>query len=346
MRPGGQTSNADLQQKITDLRSKYDGLSSQQDELARAQEEQNAQYQDASSVVSEAKTAEGQALQENNYWENKARGLEQTAQQAGEQLDQFDLQTQNSQNQMGPVLQRVASAYDLANFYARRYLIDFYGVRDLGWLQKILENQNFGGAALVCFHAACMKMNAAALGIHTSVQVTLQLPQYFQVRDVQPNKAPDQFALANSENNNAAAQQAEINKRVATQRQHYVDQAAKRRNELAEAKARDQATAAELASARSSVSSSTDAMKDARTEVNEAADATRQKAGEVREVASEMQALGNSAKTQQTQPQQPAAGARQQPANRQPANQQPANQQPANAQPAGPLTPAPVGNPK
>ncbi|MFH0799545.1 MAG: hypothetical protein V2A66_05115 [Pseudomonadota bacterium] len=256
------------------LRENYDRAD------AAAQVKKEAQ-DDASEALAEGRGARSEKESDERQLEMKVggvQGLQDSVRTARETAEQVAHANAEKWRELEPERRNVSSSFDMARFYQWRFNIDFFGAWSKGILERILENQNFGGALILFFHALGMKMTDASLSTRTSASAVLNPNQYFKVADVGRNTAPEQLARAQSEAKGLADKEDAIRNREKDP--YYDSDLDKKKNRLAKMET-------ELAKAKADAAAATQHEKDmlkkrneARAEYDKAVDEKRKAASE------------------------------------------------------------------
>ncbi|MBN1282789.1 MAG: hypothetical protein JXA24_03340 [Proteobacteria bacterium] len=251
-----------------DVTSKVNDLGQQQaevyDQLVDAQAENNALVEQANNETgpaskqsaeqySEAYGDQQRVESDEATAEARTRNAEDAVRSAKENVEDFANQNQQSWKQLDPQRQQVRTAYDLANFYQWNYDRELRNKWSQFCLEAILESQNAGGAALVAFHAACMKMSAAHLGVSSNVSAQIYLNQYMRISELPDNRAIEQRASADAQAANLAAEERQIIDRAGDK--YYENKLAEKRERLSEEKAKYDSEVAKLANAKAAAES-------------------------------------------------------------------------------------------
>jgi|GEM_PF-5680956 len=243
---------ADVTAKVNDLGDQqadvYDELNQAQDQQDALNTQANNQTgpdakhsaEEYSQAYGDQQVAEGDEAR----GEARTRSADDAVTQAEEGVEDFQHNIEQSWKQLDPQRQQVRTAYDLANFYQWNYDRELYNKWSQACLEGILESRNAGGAAIVAFHAACMKMSAAQLGLHTNVSTQIYLDKYLRIPDVPDNRAIEQRASADAQASNLAAEERQIAERA--QDKYYEQKLADKKAKLAEETAEYKKAVAEL----------------------------------------------------------------------------------------------------
>jgi len=254
---GGDTINpADVNSQVQSYDNQIQGAVEEYNEAA---EQQNALDSDIENTNSVATQQAGEEYNEAYREEQKVEGDEKTAETriryaddavkaAEDGLEEFNHNNEVAWKQLDPQRQQVRTAYDLANFYQWNYDSELYDTWAQACLEGILESQNAGGAALVSFHAACMKMSAAQLGLSTNVSCQIYLDRYLRIPDMPENRAIEQRASADAQAANLAAEEKQVLDRA--RGTYYKEKLEEKKARYEEEKAKYDTAVAQLASAK------------------------------------------------------------------------------------------------
>ena len=196
----------------------------------------------------EADREQQRAESDESTAESRTRYADDAVKSAKEGLDEFNHNNETAWKQLDPQRQQVKTAYDLANFYQWNYDRELYNAWSQACLEGILESQNAGGAALVSFHAACMKMSAAQLGLSTNVSCQIYLDRYLRIPDMPENRAIEQRASADAQAANLAAEEKQVIDR--SKDNYYQQKLAEKKERYEEEKAKYDVAVQKLATAK------------------------------------------------------------------------------------------------
>lgn len=265
------------------LRQQYDALSDQRDRLESAVQRARDVHGDAAEAYVEGRERTAETKSDEILWKQKidaAQGLREASRSAGETRDSVKQNIKEEWAKLEPERKDVAGAYDLARFQRWMFEREFTNAWKKGILELTLENQNFGGVALLAFYRASLKMSAAVQGLNTGISTALELPSYFKVPDVPRDAAIEQFARSDAQAGSLKGKEDALREREGDD--FYDNKARDKEAELADAEAqRKQAEAAREGAAKAEEGKKKE-RDDARADFNKASDATRDKSAEVR----------------------------------------------------------------
>ncbi|MFH1829804.1 MAG: hypothetical protein ABH871_03385 [Pseudomonadota bacterium] len=295
---GGQTlSPADAKAKVEDLRKQQDELRPELQELDREQGELVSQrdnvtqpaHENASGDYNDAARESSRKEGDKNVLEGQTRTAEQEERNAREAVDQFGHDISQSWKRLDPSRAAAENAWQMARFFEKHYRREYFDDVIQAQLEAICENRNAGGKALVAFHAACVNMAAAMLGLSKNLSSQLEHASYITIKGPKENRAPEQYANAQQQSDNLKASEDEIRERA--QDPHYAQKLSEVQARRAGLEQKHSAAKAQHAAAERREDAAKKARDKAAEEYRQAAQVVRDKAEEVGKVQNELQDL-------------------------------------------------------
>lgn len=248
-----------LQQQYADQTKAYNEKQTEVDGLATGYSNAAENYQECGSDHNAARVD----LQDLTP---RARSASDATQAAEDQARQSEQAIKGEWDSLVPERARIGADRNLAWFYNSRYYQDYADQLTRGILEKICEDNNFGGCAILAFFKACLKFAAAIQGISSGISSELSLFSYFKIPDLLRNQAVDQFARVGAEERSLGAKEDALRKKDADADDYYGKQIAEKRARQAE----DEAKLAQAKGATARAKAKADAAKVKRDEAREA----------------------------------------------------------------------------
>lgn len=286
---GGDTTATAATTPSTDpkvLRQEYDTASAEAAQRQREQDLEGVKHGNAAEHLQQCNSDFGLARQDEADWTQRARSSHDAVTSAEDAQRQSEHQTKGEWDALVPERMRAASDRNLAYFYDSRYFQDYADQITKGIMEKICEDNNWGGCAILSFFKACLRMLAATLGVSSSIAVELSLFSYFKVPDLLRNQGPDQHARAKAEEDGIRSREDALRKKGEDNR-GYFDQL------VADKKAKETADAAKLADAERATGRARKKVDDAKVKRDDARDKYHGVAQEAREASERARAASS-----------------------------------------------------
>lgn len=246
----------------------YRRLSGEFDAQQAVVEEAGAAFTNASELVQQRREEESSQRAEGQHWLGAVRAGEDRCRAAGSQVDQYLQSCKSEFAALAPGWAQCNAEQGLALWQDRDYQAKCRDQILQACLEKLCEDRNFGGEALLAWGRACLKMMAAILGNDLPLSVELARASYLRVPNVLHNAAPATFAHAASTADALAAKEREIAGRMDDP--FFANKAKEEEIQLEQDKARHQKAIAGMARAKAALDAATAARDAARAEYGKA----------------------------------------------------------------------------
>lgn len=219
-----------LYDKLRQIQGDGDAAAADKSEAGNAYSEAQEVHSDADR---EAQTAEGDWRTEKAQARNDADKLEQKE----EQRTAYWRSVQDLERKLQTDNLNLGIAERMANFFKERFKEDYENQYTMACTQAIEEDKRAGGEILSAFWRSCAIMNAAMLGLRTTVSGALDKPKYLNtaVETIKPT-----YQTYEAEAEAQAARNQDLADQIAEKRADpfYDNEVADARREVAESNAK------------------------------------------------------------------------------------------------------------
>lgn len=256
-----------------DLDARYRQLSTDLDAQQTRVAELGAQLQDAVERLQQCRADQGTCQAEVQYLQNAVRQAEERCRAAAEQVDQYQHSCQSELSALVPQWAQCNADRGLALWQDCDYRTKYRDQIVLACLQRVCEDNNRCGEALLDWGKACLRFMAAIMGNDSPISIDSSYATYFQLPGVLHNAAPEAFARLASAVSALSAKRDEIARRQADPfyAQKVEEEQARRRDD----EARHEEALAAATDAEKKTDAAVAARDGARTNLNTAEEAAR-----------------------------------------------------------------------
>lgn len=215
MRSGGIPKAPAATPSRADLEARYRQLSGDLDAQQSRVAELGALFTDAAERLQQCRVDQGTLEAEVQYRLSQARQAEERYRAAEQQLDQYQHGCQSELSTLAPQWAQCRADQGLALWQDGDYRTKVRDQIVQACLEKICEDNNRGGEALLAWGKACLRMMAAVLGNDCPVSIDYAQVKYLGIPDLLRNAAPEAFAQLANAVSALTAKQEEIAQRQA-----------------------------------------------------------------------------------------------------------------------------------
>lgn len=217
-----------LYDKLGQIQDQADAAAADKSEVGNAEREAQEAHVDAER---ESQTAESEWRTE----KADAKGRKDRLEQKEEQRTAYLRSVQDLERKLQTDNLNLGIAERMANFFKERFQEDCENQYTMACMQAIEEDNRAGGEILSAFWRGCAIMNAAMLGLKTTVSGALDKPKYLNIADEMTIKPT--YLTYEEEAEAQAARNQDLANQIAEKRADpfYDDEVADAGRELAEA---------------------------------------------------------------------------------------------------------------